>query len=186
MVQTILTVRQVVTQAFRDFECVLMFLASRVHVVNLGLTMFHMVDRESQEMAATLSVKAASELLVRFFLAILVLCGRSEVKVLLRADQEVTVTLVLREAQARLKQGTLQGLWVVAPRRVPWNGQSVTLISWMVPPCCWLHCRYHVRLDGRISTKCCETAAAEAGLPVSEKTFGHEVQERGCCVASSK
>ena len=51
-------------------------------------------------MAAAFCVKAASDLLVRFFLAILDAWGRFEVKVLLRADQEVTVTLILRETQA--------------------------------------------------------------------------------------
>ena len=33
--------------------------------------------------------------------------GRSDVKVLLRSDQEVTLTLVLREVQARRQQRTL-------------------------------------------------------------------------------
>ena len=36
-----------------------------------GLTTFNMTDRESQSMAAALIVKAASESLVRFFLAML-------------------------------------------------------------------------------------------------------------------
>ena len=51
-------------------------------------------------MAAALSVKAASDFLVRFFLAMLDAWGRS-VKVLLRSDQEATLTLVLGEVQAR-------------------------------------------------------------------------------------
>ena len=54
--------------------------------------------------------KAASELLLRFFLAILDAWRKSEV--FLRADQEVTVTLVPREVQARRKQGTLLDEWV--------------------------------------------------------------------------
>ena len=58
-------------------------------------------------MAAVLCVKAACELLVRFFAGVLDLWRRSEVKVPLRADQEVTVILVLREVKARHKQGTL-------------------------------------------------------------------------------
>ena len=52
-------------------ECDFMFLSSRVHLVNPGLTIFNMMDRESQSMAAALTVKAASETLVRFFLAML-------------------------------------------------------------------------------------------------------------------
>ena len=43
-----------------------MFLSSRVHLVNPGLTIFNMMDRECQSMAAALAVKAASETLVRF------------------------------------------------------------------------------------------------------------------------
>ena len=49
-------------------ECDFMFLSSRVHLVNPGLTIFNRMDRESQSMAAALTVKAASETLVRFFL----------------------------------------------------------------------------------------------------------------------
>ena len=40
-------------------ECDFMFLTSRVHLVNPGLTFFNMIDRESQAMAAALSVKDA-------------------------------------------------------------------------------------------------------------------------------
>ena len=83
-------------------ECDFMFLSSRMH-----LTIFNMMDRESQSMAAALTVKAASETLVRFFLAMLDAWGRSDVKVLLRSDQEVTLTLILREVQARRQQRTL-------------------------------------------------------------------------------
>ena len=84
-----------------------MFLSSRVHLVNPRLTIFNMMDRESQSKAAALTVKAASETLVRFFLAMLDAWGRSDVKVLLRSDQEVTLTLILREVQAKRQQGTL-------------------------------------------------------------------------------
>ena len=49
--------------------CAFMFLTSRVHLVNPGPCK-NKVDRESQAMAAALCVKAASELLVRFFLAV--------------------------------------------------------------------------------------------------------------------
>ena len=67
-------------------ECDFMFLSSRVHLASPGSTIFNMIDRESQSMAAALSVKAASDLLVRFFLAMLDAWGRSDVKVLLRSN----------------------------------------------------------------------------------------------------
>ena len=51
-------------------------------------------------MAAALSVEAASDLLVRFFLAILDLSGRSDVKVLFNIDP------FLSEVQARRQQRT--------------------------------------------------------------------------------
>ena len=76
-------------------ECDFMFLSSRVLLVNPGLTTFNMMD--CQSMAAALTVKAASETLVRFFLAMLDAWGRSDVKVLLRSVQEVTRKLVFRE-----------------------------------------------------------------------------------------
>ena len=77
-----------------------MFLSRRVHLASPGLTILNMIDKESQSMAAALSVKAASDLLVRFFLAMLNAWGRSDVEVLLRSDQEVTLTLILSEVQA--------------------------------------------------------------------------------------
>ena len=146
-------------------ECDFMFLSSRVHLVNSGLTIFNMVDRESQSMAAALTVKAASEMLVRFFLAMLDAWGRSDVTVLLRSDQEVTLTLILREVQARRQQRTLverspveshatMGAMERANRtmgemlrtmkhatetRV--GGRLDTdhpLISWMIRHCCWV------------------------------------------------
>ena len=52
-------------------ECDFMLLSSRVHLASLGLTIFDMIDRESQTMVAALIVKAASDHLVRFFLAML-------------------------------------------------------------------------------------------------------------------
>ena len=58
-------------------------------------------------MAAVLCVKAASDFPVRFFLSILDAWGRSEIKVVLRADQEVAVTSILREVQARRRQSAL-------------------------------------------------------------------------------
>ena len=86
-----------------------MFLTSRVHLVNPGLTIFNIIDSESQSMAAALSAKSASDLQVRFFRAMLGAWGRSDVKVLLRTDEEMTLTLILREVQARRQQRTLVG-----------------------------------------------------------------------------
>ena len=43
--------------------CDFMFLSSRVHLASPGLTIFSIIDKESQPMAAALSVKAASDLL---------------------------------------------------------------------------------------------------------------------------
>ena len=81
-----------------------MLLSSRVRLASPGLTVFNTIDRESQSTAAALSVKAASDPQVRFFLAMLDAWGRSDVKVLLRSDHEVTFTLILREVQARRQQ----------------------------------------------------------------------------------
>ena len=72
-------------------ECDFTFLSSRVHLASPGFTIFSMIDKESQSMAAALSVKAASDLLVRCFLAMLDAWRRSDVKVLFRSDQEVTL-----------------------------------------------------------------------------------------------
>ena len=84
-----------------------MFLSSRVHLASPELTIFNMMDRESQPMAAALSVKAASDHVVRFFLAMLDAWRRSDGQVLLRFDQEVTLTPILREVHARCQQRTL-------------------------------------------------------------------------------
>ena len=98
-------------------ECDFMFLL---------LTIFNMMDRESQLMAAALTEKAASETLVRFFQAMLDAWGRSDVKVLLRSDQEVTLTLILREVQARRQQRTLLSVRRLRATRpwVPWKGPT--------------------------------------------------------------
>ena len=48
------------------------------------------------QQAAALCVKAATDLLVCFFVVILHVWRRSVVKVIVRADQEVTVTLMLK------------------------------------------------------------------------------------------
>ena len=58
-------------------------------------------------MAAAVTVTAASDILVRFFLTMMDAWGRSDVKVLLRSDPEVTLSLILREVQAGSQQGTL-------------------------------------------------------------------------------
>ena len=47
-------------------------------------------------MAAAVTAKAASDILVRLFLAMLDAWGRSDAKMLLRSDQEVTLSLILR------------------------------------------------------------------------------------------
>ena len=52
-------------------ECDFMFLSSRVHLTNPELTIFNMIDWESQSMTAAVTVKAASDILARFFLAML-------------------------------------------------------------------------------------------------------------------
>ena len=115
-------------------------------------------------MAAALGVKAAT--VVRFFLAIFGLWRRLEVRVLLRADQEVPVTLVLREAQARRKQGALLERSPVDSHAtvggVEWASRTLgellptvkhatdtkvggrldadhPMISWTGRRCCWLH-----------------------------------------------
>ena len=136
-------------------------------------------------------MKAASETLVRFFLAMLDAWGRSDVKVLLRSDQEVTLTLILREVQARRQQRTLverspveshatMGAMERANRtmgemlrtmkhatetRV--GGRLETdhpLISWMIRHCCWVFCRYHVRADGRTPHEVLRNNSYRGGL----------------------
>ena len=47
-------------------------------------------------MGAAVTAKAASDILVRLFLAMLDAWGRSDAKMLLRSDQEVTLSLILR------------------------------------------------------------------------------------------
>ena len=128
-------------------------------------------------MAAALSVKAARDLLTRLPLAMLDACERSDVKVLLRSDQEVTLTFILREVQARHQQRILverspveshatMGAMERANRTLEEMLRTVKhtfetrvggrletdnpLISWMIRHCCWVCCRYHVLADGRI------------------------------------
>ena len=138
-----------------------MFMSSRVHLVNPGLTIFNMMDKESQSMAAALTVKAASEMLVRFFLAMLDAWGRSDVKVLLRSDQEVTLTLILREVQARRQQRTLverspvesHATMGATERANRTMGEMLRTMKHATETrhCCWVFCRYHVRADGHHS-----------------------------------
>ena len=92
---------------------------------------------------------------------------------LLRADQEVTVTLVLREVRRgasrvpcwSVRQWTAVGTMERVNRtsgellqttkhatETKIGGRLDTdhpLISWMVRHSCWLHCRFHVGPDGR-------------------------------------
>ena len=75
--------------------------ASREHRVD-----HHQHDRQG-EPPASLSVKVASEIFVRFFLVMLDAWRRSDVKVLLRFYQEVTLILILRELQAKRQLRTL-------------------------------------------------------------------------------
>ena len=72
-----------------------------MHLTNPGLTIFNMIGRESQSVAAAVTVKAASDTMMRFFLAMLDAWGRSDVKMLLRSDQDVTLSLILCQVQAR-------------------------------------------------------------------------------------
>ena len=142
-------------------------------------------------MAAALTVKAASETLVRFFLAMLDAWGRSDVKVLLRSDQEVTLTLILREVQARRQQRTLVERSLVESHATMGameranttmgemlrtmkhatetriGGRLETdhpLISWMIRHCCWVFCRYHVRADGRTPYEVLRNNSYRGGL----------------------
>ena len=98
---------QTATQDFQELTAISCFLSSRVHLVNPRLTIFNMMDKESQSTAAVLTVKAASETLLRFPIAMFNTSKRSHIKVLLRSDQEVTLTLTPREVQARRQQRTL-------------------------------------------------------------------------------
>ena len=82
-------------------DCDFMCFTSRLHFHNPGLSIFNMIDRESLVICSHSCVKAATELLVRFFLArFLYVWTRSEVEVLFTCREEVTVTLVLKKVQA--------------------------------------------------------------------------------------
>ena len=110
---------------------------------------------------------------------------------LLRADQEVTVTLMLREVHARRIQGTLLARSPVEshatlcamerPHRflgellrttkhateTKVGGRLDTdhpLISWMVRHCCCLHCRFQVRPDDRTPHEVLRNDSCEGGL----------------------
>ena len=155
-----------------------MFLSSRVHLVNPGLTIFNMMDRESQSMAAALTVKAASETLVRFFLAMLDAWGRSDVKVLLRSDQDgnrehwlsvrwlrATRPWGAMERANRTMGEMLRTMKHATETRI--GGRLETdhpLISWMIRHCCWVFCRYHVRADGRTPYEVLRNNSYRGGL----------------------
>ena len=192
-------------------QCDFMFLSSRVHLVNPGLTIFNMMDRESQSMAAALTVKAASETFVRFFLAMLDAWGRSDVKVLLRSDQEVTLTLILREVQARRQQRTLVERSPVESHAT--MGAMERANRTMGEMLRTMKHATETRVGGRLETdhpigghdtvagsfagimyeltgelllKCFGTTATETDLPVSAKSSGLGYLDQGCCVASTK
>ena len=76
-------------------------LECRVEIASPGWTIFNMTEVESQPMEATTTAKTTSDILVRLFLAVLYTWGRLDDKSLSRPDQEVTLSLVLREAQER-------------------------------------------------------------------------------------
>ena len=82
-------------------------LSSRVQLASPGWIIFGTIEVESQPMAAAVTAKAASDILVRLFLAMLDAWGRSDAKMLLRSDQEVTMSLILREVQERRQHKTL-------------------------------------------------------------------------------
>ena len=165
-------------------------------------------------MAAALTVKAASETLVRFFLAMLDAWGRSDVKVLLRSDQEVTLTLILREVQARRQQRTLverspvESNATMGPmeranrtigrdaahneardRNEGWrqagDGSSPDQLD-DTTLLLGLFAGIMYELTGEHLMKCFGTTATEADLPVSAKSFGLGYLDQGCCVASTK
>ena len=60
------------------------------------------------------------------------------------------------------------------------------LNSWMVQHCCWLHCRFHVGPDGRTPRGVLLSSSFRGGFASLGMLLGHEFQDRGCCVASSK
>ena len=77
-------------------------LLSRVHLASPGSIIFNTTETESQT-TAMVTAKAASETLVIKSLAMLYAWGRSDAKTLLRPDQDVTLSLIRRKAQARRK-----------------------------------------------------------------------------------
>ena len=142
-------------------------------------------------MAAAGTVKAPSDILVRFFLAMLDAWGRSDVKVLLRSDQEVTLSLILREVQARRQQRTLverspvesHATMGAMERANPTLGEMWRTLKhatetraggrletdqpincWMVRHCCWIFCRYHVSADGRTPFEVLRNNSYRGGL----------------------
>ena len=82
-------------------------LSSCVQLARPGWIIFNTIEVESQSMAAAVTAKAASDILVRLFLSMLDAWGRLDAKILLRSDQEVTLSLNLREVQATRQHRTL-------------------------------------------------------------------------------
>ena len=77
-------------------ECDFMPLSSRVQLASPGWIIFGTIEVESQSMVVAVAAKAASDILVRLFLAMLEAWGRSDAKMLLPSEQEVTLSLILR------------------------------------------------------------------------------------------
>ena len=61
-------------------------LSSRVQLASPGWIIFGTIEVERQSMVVAVAAKAASDILVRLFLAMLEAWGRSDAKMLLRSD----------------------------------------------------------------------------------------------------
>ena len=126
----------------------------------------------------------------------------TDVKVLLRSDQEVPLTLILREVQARRQQRTLverspveSHATVGAIERANWTlgemlrtmkhatetrvggklGTDHLLISCMIRHCYWIFCKYHVRADGRTSFEVLRNNSYRGGLACFGEIVGVRV-----------
>ena len=170
-------------------ECELMFMSSRVHLESPGLPVFDKIDKENQSMAAALSVKAASDLLVRFFLAMLDAWGRSEVKVLSRSA----------DANRELWWSVYQ--WKAARPWEPWKEQTGPWEMWRT-----MEHESGTRVGGWLENdiavgsfagttyeppggpllKCFGTTVTEADMSVLAKSCGLGYPEQDCCVESLK
>ena len=147
-----------------------------VHLASLGSIIFNTTETESQT-TAMVTAKAASDTLVITSLAILYAWRRSDAKTLLRPDQDVTLSLIRRKAQARRQHrprmerspkeshatigtveranrtlgGVLRTLKHAIETRVGSRPETDQLICCMVRHCCCILCRYQMSSDGRNS-----------------------------------